>query len=190
MLRAVVARDGGVIERRCKLRRSRGHPRGAGGAGRRCDPRFRRVERGQRGSCAAPARRAGGTRDPWRRDAPVEPRRGSAASATRWCFCCPATRSRACARTTSSRAAPSGCSAAGRPHGLIARAGVLTRKIASAIGRVDYCRVKCADGEVEPLALSGASILSSTTRADGFLIVPGESEGYGPGTPVMVFLYE
>jgi molybdopterin molybdotransferase len=38
--------------------------------------------------------------------------------------------------------------------------------------------------------LSGASILSSTTRADGFVIVPAESEGYAPGTAVTVYLYE
>ena len=68
--------------------------------------------------------------------------------------------------------------------------GVLTRKIASAIGRVDYCRVRCAGHEVEPLALSGASILSSTTRADGFVIVPSDSEGHGEGTAVLVYLYE
>jgi len=46
------------------------------------------------------------------------------------------------------------------------------------------------DGKVEPIALSGASILSSTTRADGFVLVPAESEGYGPGSEVTVFLYE
>jgi molybdopterin molybdotransferase len=46
------------------------------------------------------------------------------------------------------------------------------------------------DDNVEPLALSGASILSSTTRADGFVIVPAESEGYGPGATVTVHLYE
>jgi len=77
---------------------------------------------------------------------------------------------------------------AGWPHRtLVARAA---RKIVSAIGRVDYCRVRLVGGEVEPLALSGASILSSTTRADGFVIVPAESEGYGPGTAVTVHLYE
>jgi molybdopterin molybdotransferase len=64
------------------------------------------------------------------------------------------------------------------------------RKIVSAIGRVDYCRVRILDGSVEPIALSGASILSSTTRADGFVIVPAESEGYGPGTDVDVYLYD
>jgi len=64
------------------------------------------------------------------------------------------------------------------------------RKIVSAIGRVDYCRVRIVDGRVEPIALSGASILSSTTRADGFVIVPAESEGYGPDAEVTVFLYD
>lgn len=64
------------------------------------------------------------------------------------------------------------------------------RKIVSAIGRVDYCRVRLHEGGVEPLALSGASVLSSTTRADGFVVVPAESEGYGPGAEVDVHLYD
>jgi molybdopterin molybdotransferase len=68
--------------------------------------------------------------------------------------------------------------------------GKVARKIVSAIGRVDYCRVRIVDGAVEPIALSGASILSSTTRADGFVIVPAESEGYGPDSEVTVYLYE
>lgn len=66
----------------------------------------------------------------------------------------------------------------------------VARKIVSAIGRVDYCRVRIVDDRVEPIALSGASILSSTTRADGFVIVPAESEGYGPDTEVTVYLYD
>jgi len=67
---------------------------------------------------------------------------------------------------------------------------VVARKIVSAIGRVDYCRVRFDGDAIEPLALSGASILSSTTRADGFVIVPGDSEGYAPGATVTVYLYE
>ena len=67
---------------------------------------------------------------------------------------------------------------------------VVARKIVSAIGRVDYCRVRLVDGRVEPIALSGASILSSTTRADGFVIVPADLEGYGPDAVVTVFLYD
>ena len=65
----------------------------------------------------------------------------------------------------------------------------VARKIVSAIGRVDYCRVRLGGSGVEPLALSGASMLSTTTRADGFVIVPGESEGFGPGARVTVHLY-
>lgn len=66
----------------------------------------------------------------------------------------------------------------------------LQRKIASAVGRVDYCRVRRIEDGIEPIALSGAAILSSTTRADGFVIVPEESEGYAPGAELLVHLYE
>ncbi|MEX0726500.1 MAG: gephyrin-like molybdotransferase Glp [Planctomycetaceae bacterium] len=66
----------------------------------------------------------------------------------------------------------------------------LSRKIASAIGRVDYCRVKMDAAGVEPLAISGAAILSSTTRADGFVIVPQDLEGYPVGANITVFLYD
>ncbi len=65
----------------------------------------------------------------------------------------------------------------------------LRRKLVSAVGRVDYARVALVDGEVEPVAISGASILSSTTRADGFVIVPADSEGFPSGAEVKVYLY-
>jgi molybdopterin molybdotransferase len=70
------------------------------------------------------------------------------------------------------------------------RRAVVGRKIASAVGRVDYCRVRLRDGQIEPLALSGASVLSSTTRADGFVIVPAASEGYPAGAEIDVYLYD
>jgi molybdopterin molybdotransferase len=66
----------------------------------------------------------------------------------------------------------------------------LARKIASAVGRVDYVRVVVGNGQVEPLATSGAAILSSTTRADGFVLVPANSEGHPAGDHVQVFLYD
>lgn len=66
----------------------------------------------------------------------------------------------------------------------------VARKIVSQIGRVDYVRVKIGTDGVEPLALSGASMLSTTTRADGFVVAPAESEGFGPGSEVVVHLYE
>jgi len=65
----------------------------------------------------------------------------------------------------------------------------LRRKLVSAVGRVDYARVAIVDNQVVPIAISGASILSSTTRADGFVVVPADSEGYDEGTPVDVLLY-
>jgi molybdopterin molybdotransferase len=66
----------------------------------------------------------------------------------------------------------------------------LARKIASAVGRVDYVRVRVGADGVEPLAISGASILSSTIRADGFVIVAKDSEGHAPGDEVLVYLYD
>ncbi len=42
---------------------------------------------------------------------------------------------------------------------------------------------------VEPLSVAGASLLSSTTRADGFVIVEQDSEGYAAGSDVDVWLY-
>ena len=67
--------------------------------------------------------------------------------------------------------------------------GRLLRKISSPIGRVDYARVTISDGWVEPLAIAGASLLSSTTRADGFVIVGDDSEGFAAGADVDVWLY-
>lgn len=66
----------------------------------------------------------------------------------------------------------------------------LQRKLVSAVGRVDYARVKLVDGKVDPLAISGASVLSSTTRADGFVIVAADSEGFPDGAEVEVYLYD
>ena len=66
---------------------------------------------------------------------------------------------------------------------------VLNRKISSPIGRLDYARVKLVEGRVEPIAIGGASILSSTTRADGFVIVGDDSEGFPEGAEVDVWLY-
>lgn len=72
----------------------------------------------------------------------------------------------------------------------VARTVPLARKIVSSVGRVDYCRVALTERQAEPIAVSGASILSSTTRADGFVIIPSAREGYPAGTEVSVYLYE
>jgi len=66
----------------------------------------------------------------------------------------------------------------------------LSRKLSSVVGRVDYARVCICGTDAEPLAIGGASVLSSVTRADGFVIVPANSEGYPEGAEVEVFLYQ
>ena len=68
--------------------------------------------------------------------------------------------------------------------------GTLTRKISSVLGRVDYVRVRIGGTEIEPVMSSGASILSSTTEADGFVLVPRDHEGYAEGTEVEVYRYD
>jgi molybdopterin molybdotransferase len=66
----------------------------------------------------------------------------------------------------------------------------LARKLASQIGRVDYVRVAIEDGRVVPLATAGASILSSTVRAAGCVIVARGREGMAEGEEVEVLLYD
>jgi molybdopterin molybdotransferase len=66
----------------------------------------------------------------------------------------------------------------------------LARKISSAVGRTDYVRVAIEDGRVVPLATSGASILSSTVRAAGCVLVPRGLEGMAEGVEVEVLLYD
>ncbi len=74
------------------------------------------------------------------------------------------------------------------PHRRMRRS--LARKIASKVGRTDYVRVAEEDGRIVPLATSGASILSSTVRAIGAVVVPREREGMAEGEEVEVLLYD
>jgi len=68
--------------------------------------------------------------------------------------------------------------------------GRLRRKLASALNRTDFVRVFLQEnGEVEPFRSGGAGILTSVTRADGFVIVPRDDEGLEAGTEVEVYLY-
>jgi len=81
----------------------------------------------------------------------------------------------------------------GRPEARLNRRhfGRLRRKLASALNRTDFVRVIVEeDGTVEPLRSGGAGILSSVTRADGFVIVPRDAEGLEAGTEVEVHLYQ
>lgn len=66
----------------------------------------------------------------------------------------------------------------------------LARKIASRPGYLSIVRVALQGGEAEPIMVSGAGILSSVARADGFVIVPEEREGIEAGETVEVNLFE
>lgn len=66
----------------------------------------------------------------------------------------------------------------------------LARKISSAVGRTDYVRVAIEGQHVVPIATSGASILSSTVRAAGCVVVPRALEGMPEGAQVEVLLYD
>lgn len=66
----------------------------------------------------------------------------------------------------------------------------LARKIPSRPGYLSMVRVALVNGEAEPIMVSGAGILSSVARADGFVIVPEELEGFEEGESVSVCLFE
>jgi molybdopterin molybdotransferase len=66
----------------------------------------------------------------------------------------------------------------------------LSRKIVSRPGYLGIVRVKIDGEKAAPIMTSGAGILSSVTRADGFVIVPEELEGIEAGEMVEVTLIE
>ena len=66
----------------------------------------------------------------------------------------------------------------------------LATKISSEIGRIEYVRLRIEDVQAFLIAAGGASILSSTTLADGFLLTEEDSEGYAEGEEVQVWLYD
>lgn len=67
---------------------------------------------------------------------------------------------------------------------------LLATNVSSQAGRVDYVRVSIQDEQAFLIATSGASILSSTTKADGFLVIDEASEGHAEGELVGVWLYD
>ncbi len=66
----------------------------------------------------------------------------------------------------------------------------LAERIASAVGRVDYVRVKREGSGVVPVASGGGSNLSSTVTADGFVLVPADRDTLASGEIVDVWLYD
>lgn len=66
----------------------------------------------------------------------------------------------------------------------------LVAKISSKIGYVGFVRVVFEGDKVCPLVGAGAGILSSVAKADGYVLVPENLEGYAEGEEVDVFLIE
>ena len=66
----------------------------------------------------------------------------------------------------------------------------LAAKISSRIGYIGFVRVVLEDGKVRPLAGARSGILSSVAKADGYVLVPENIEGYAEGEEVDVFLIE
>lgn len=67
--------------------------------------------------------------------------------------------------------------------------GRLARKIVSPPGLRSYTRVHVSGAVVEPVRTSGAGILSSLVRANGFVVTPEEREGEPEGAEVEVLLF-
>ncbi len=67
---------------------------------------------------------------------------------------------------------------------------VLSEKIAGRTGYKTFARVKIESREAIPVAASGAGILSSVSKADGFVIIPENVEGISAGEEVEVLLIE
>lgn len=71
--------------------------------------------------------------------------------------------------------------------------GTLIRKAATRLGRQTYLRVRVfkTNGQnfVEPISARGSSIISSLTKANGFVIVPANREGVRKGEIVSVLLF-
>jgi molybdopterin molybdotransferase len=66
---------------------------------------------------------------------------------------------------------------------------IFTRKVASILGRMEFCRVRMTGKTAEPLAIVKGHVLRTAVRADGFIVIAEELEGYAEGTLVEVLLY-
>jgi molybdopterin molybdotransferase len=73
----------------------------------------------------------------------------------------------------------------GGTEGESSREGLLAGKVASTVGLAELVLVRCAPDGVEPLA-SKYLPLATLAQADGWIVIPAESEGLPPGARVTV----
>lgn len=71
--------------------------------------------------------------------------------------------------------------------------GILSRQLPSTLGVDEFVRVKVGrvgDRYIVSPAGRGAGLLMSIVRADGYIVIPADSEGYTQGREVEVFLWK
>jgi molybdopterin molybdotransferase len=73
------------------------------------------------------------------------------------------------------------------PHAV--REVEVARKLVSAVGCVDVCRVRLVAGRAEPVGGADEGGLAAAVRADGFVVIPAPLEGHAPGARVTVRLH-
>lgn len=70
----------------------------------------------------------------------------------------------------------------------------LTQKVPSALGRRVFLRVQVFEREskffAEPVRIKGAGIISTMTKANGYVIIPEDREGLDEGESVIVHLFD
>jgi molybdopterin molybdotransferase len=64
------------------------------------------------------------------------------------------------------------------------------RKIVSSVGTMELCQVRLIAGEAIPQGATTPGGLTSVARADGFISIPATLEGYASGATVDVYLYD
>lgn len=81
---------------------------------------------------------------------------------------------------------------AGRPAALPYRQRrlELARKLVSGIGRLELARVRIDGDTAIPLVTAEDRILASAIHADGFVLIPEQSEGFAAHSAVNVYLYD
>jgi molybdopterin molybdotransferase len=75
----------------------------------------------------------------------------------------------------------------GLPHAV--REAEVGRKLVSAVGFLDVCQVRLDGGLAEQIGSVQDGGLASAVRADGFVLIPPSLEGHAPGARVTVHLY-
>ena len=65
----------------------------------------------------------------------------------------------------------------------------LNRKAVSAVGFTDLIQVSASQDHATPLSSANSSTLAAAVQADGFIIVPETSEGFPSGATVRVHIY-